>query len=535
MPSVPSETIGALAVSESSLDSGTDGTGTGNSHSMTDSVRCDLLADCTAEWLSSMEALRKDLVRSVPAHCALHCFGAALRGQMGQSASKMSLYGMSKETDIIDEFWSHSWHSEPWKKVLCLLFLKNGVAAAVAGTVACLVGCALTIDGSLPNGVPFEGISLWGTALGIFSYLLTLLLWRPWKSVFLDIGCINQEDASAKTQGILSMGGILKQSRTMLVLWDVTWVQRLWCIFEFAAFLKSRGSTMAKTPLIRPILFGACALTIFGFTCMVMFVMIFLFSLGFRAALLPSVGAIFFFILYPAAVTFRDYFWSMDTLAEQLRNFCISNSKCHCCSTGHPDRSVPCDREIVLRCIRRWFGSEKTFEDTVRALLPSLFAEQLGRFGFPYWLLLVATCPMLWSLLDLTVSHWLRGDHFWQFWLGATGGWWLGAHPFAAGLFFYGAKVLRAPARSRLRDVLKNLCVIALNLPVLVLTFGLNEILIIFQMPTYLTAIIAGSIHISLAVTLWFSPFGLRHRSSGTFEQEAPAVATDGMDESAGI
>ena len=23
----------------------------------------------------------------------------------------MSLYGMSKETDIIDEFWSHSWHS----------------------------------------------------------------------------------------------------------------------------------------------------------------------------------------------------------------------------------------------------------------------------------------------------------------------------------------------------------------------------------------------------------------------------------------
>lgn len=111
MPSVPSETIGALAVSESSLDSGTDGTGTGNSHSMTDSVRCDLLADCTAEWLSSMEALRKDLVRSVPAHCALHCFGAALRGQMGQSASKMSLYGMSKETDIIDEFWSHSWHS----------------------------------------------------------------------------------------------------------------------------------------------------------------------------------------------------------------------------------------------------------------------------------------------------------------------------------------------------------------------------------------------------------------------------------------
>ena len=28
---------------------------------------------------------------------------------------------MSKETTKIDEFWSHSWHVEPWKKILCLL------------------------------------------------------------------------------------------------------------------------------------------------------------------------------------------------------------------------------------------------------------------------------------------------------------------------------------------------------------------------------------------------------------------------------
>ena len=31
------------------------------------------------------------------------------------------LYAMSKETTKIDEFWSHSWHVEPWKKILCLL------------------------------------------------------------------------------------------------------------------------------------------------------------------------------------------------------------------------------------------------------------------------------------------------------------------------------------------------------------------------------------------------------------------------------
>lgn len=58
-------------------------------------------------------------------------------------------------------------------------------------------------------------------------------------------------------------------STTRLVLWDVTWVQRLWCIFELAAFLKSRGPMAKDTPVIRPILFGPCALTIFGFTCVV--------------------------------------------------------------------------------------------------------------------------------------------------------------------------------------------------------------------------------------------------------------------------
>lgn len=61
----------------------------------------------------------------------------------------------------------------------------------------------------------------------------------------------------------------------------------------------------------------------------------------------------------------------------------------------------------------------------------------------------VATAPMLWALLDLAVAHWLQQDQFWQFWLGAAGGWWLGAHPLAAAHFFWGAKMLRKPASNR--------------------------------------------------------------------------------------
>ena len=52
-----------------------------------------------------------------------------------------------------------------------------------------------------------------------------------------------------------------------LVLWDVTFVERLWCIFELAGFLKSHAQLSSRV-VIRPVLFGPCALAIFGFTCM---------------------------------------------------------------------------------------------------------------------------------------------------------------------------------------------------------------------------------------------------------------------------
>ena len=33
------------------------------------------------------------------------------------------------------------------------------------------------------------------------------------------------------------------RSDQMLILWDLSWAHRLWCLFEFAAFLKSKQST----------------------------------------------------------------------------------------------------------------------------------------------------------------------------------------------------------------------------------------------------------------------------------------------------
>ena len=40
-----------------------------------------------------------------------------------------------------------------------------------------------------------------------------------------------QVDVKNKTEGIVSLGGILNKSKTLLILWDDTYIDRLWCVF----------------------------------------------------------------------------------------------------------------------------------------------------------------------------------------------------------------------------------------------------------------------------------------------------------------
>ena len=55
---------------------------------------------------------------------------------------------------------------------------------------------------------------------------MTMVLWRPRQRIFLDRACISQEDPSLQLQGLLSLGAILKQADSMMVLWDSSWSRR---------------------------------------------------------------------------------------------------------------------------------------------------------------------------------------------------------------------------------------------------------------------------------------------------------------------
>lgn len=103
------------------------------------------------------------------------------------------------------------------------------------------------------------------------------------------------------------------------------------------------------------------------------------------------------------AYAVRSYCRSIDTMDRQLRDFCIQKTTSSCCEGGHKDDDF-CDRRIILRCISTWFGSIENFELRVQTEVRKALANQLVDGGFTYRRMVLATVPLLWSLLDRMAS-----------------------------------------------------------------------------------------------------------------------------------
>ena len=132
------------------------------------------------------------------------------------------MYAWSEEALEINEFWSHSWQAALWMKYLNLLLLYHAFPACLVSMLAALLAAGVFMSGALP---PVGNFCMY---VGIAVYWLTLLVFRRQTRVFLDIACIDQQDSKLKFEGLVSMGAVLKRSQSMLVLWDSTYVKRLW-------------------------------------------------------------------------------------------------------------------------------------------------------------------------------------------------------------------------------------------------------------------------------------------------------------------
>lgn len=218
-------------------------------------------------------SIDEDVLRAVPTRKVLRCFGAVLRQSSGDADS----YSLSQPAELINTFWSHSWRGYTRHKILTLYFVYNNNIAAISSLIACIVVGILiqcdVVEGKLcfqsecasDEDCDADSIFIWGIHkvskscmtkdfldgtmpfgywplfAGGFAYLAALVLWQPRDLVFLDKVCIHQTDTAKKQRGIDGLGGFLRSSREIMLLWDATYFTRLWCTFELAAFTYLHG------------------------------------------------------------------------------------------------------------------------------------------------------------------------------------------------------------------------------------------------------------------------------------------------------
>eukprot|EP00928_Gymnodinium_smaydae_P006796 TRINITY_DN1241_c2_g1_i2.p1 TRINITY_DN1241_c2_g1~~TRINITY_DN1241_c2_g1_i2.p1 ORF type:complete len:682 (-),score=125.15 TRINITY_DN1241_c2_g1_i2:79-2124(-) len=381
-----------------------------------------------------------DILRAVRVHKILGRVGRVFL----ESAGSQDTYGLSENVKAIDHFWSHSWSAKPVHKICTLIFFYNGGAAAVASVAAALLMAALMQAGVVPGNlcldwgcrnhtdceqgfceshgrcfphgacgrfaVPADGICLdeshsppfiyWPLPMGLIVYIIVLIRWRPRCNAFLDKVCIHQTDVERKRRGIEGLGGFLRNSRQMVLLWDKTYALRLWCVFELAAFTyvtSLRASAVPSSwPLLRraesfiwrrwrgsemdhivmlPVLRGF-GIAIGASAVLLVHVLYSIIPLVTTSELLELVLPV---VVAAAAILYLVHIaraWARDRyeLRRQLSHFNVHNAGCWCCKVGHvnPETGAPvdCDRLLIYEAIRAWFdGGPAAFQQTVRERL----------------------------------------------------------------------------------------------------------------------------------------------------------------------
>ena len=185
----------------------------------------------------------------------------------------------------------------------------------------------------------------------IMSFLQKSLLswWQPIRmgllaptgSLFLDKLCIHQGDRKIKLKAINNVDHFLAHSTSMLLLWDTTYFERLWCVFEVAIFL----ALNRKSPSITfvPIQLFCAELVMMIVQWIVLFIVVILVSTnilqnmmgviiewGFPSILVSAstVYTPLFPICMPLVFALRSYMRAIREMTSQITDFRVAKAHC---------------------------------------------------------------------------------------------------------------------------------------------------------------------------------------------------------------
>lgn len=384
--------------------------------------------DLVESLRTQRETFVRDLHRTLD-ECPEVIRGVHLRSLLGRCGANLhsststrtkALYPSSLRVEMIDVFVSHSWHASGALKFLAVSGYHNSVAATVIGSLSFCLFLSLWLVGMLPTWkksidynfvdslllgcTPPVNAAAWGGLGFSGAYVVVVLFWQQLKygllclfgmqryeSVFFfDKACIHQDDPMLKRKGINAIGGFLLRSRKLLIVWEQTHFERMWCVFEMAVWL-----TLGRP---QDIIFLPISLYAFEFFLTITIALSCVVWIGLLALELPQwfvrvltawglAGRLIPFFLFfllawvalPCVVySVRKYIRARDNILLQLQKFTVANAKC-------TDEN---DRTYITDIICNMYGGVDSFDMDLRDNIRMTLSAQLGEaMTIPYWLL----------------------------------------------------------------------------------------------------------------------------------------------------
>ncbi|CAE7197730.1 unnamed protein product [Symbiodinium natans] len=310
-------------------------------------------------------------------------------------------FGGTECVSHVEVFISHTWSSARWPKYLSMCYFLNVTLAVKAawGSYALGVGVLLILEATVSLWAPSDQaeanvkahlcdrkyLFLFFTELPVlvffvfffFGQHISASCWAP--SLWLDKLCVHQTNQSLKAQQVAALPVFVARSARMLVLWDDTYFERLWCNMEMATFAKYAASPekMEFLPLwLAPWLLSSILLDLLGVTFVCSFQKLNTFQNEAQVQDLAHMGAAFFggsphvrqfihmffevfpnFLCYlpvalPTMLSFKRKIQGHRLMLEQMASFDLKKAKC----------SVEADRPLVEEQVALHFQAEKDFE-----------------------------------------------------------------------------------------------------------------------------------------------------------------------------
>lgn len=167
-------------------------------------------------------------------------------------------YDSLPQVSRVDYFISHSWSCPCWMKSLAFCHFLNFDLAIASSCMACLLAVLILFlhAGSFsgvamqPQGLLYGCLLCWPVAVFLAVYLFAHIGART--TFWFDRICVNQIDETVKAQTLQAIPAFVAQSTQMLVLWDDTYFERLWCNYELAVHVKAAASKDAPSLQLVP-------------------------------------------------------------------------------------------------------------------------------------------------------------------------------------------------------------------------------------------------------------------------------------------